>query len=423
MKMRFNLRMKTNLIRGALYLLLPLAACAIPLALGQWQTHAASSKNNPVVVCNEQWQMGADMPSTGVHMVGVWFWANGRFYAMGGRSMDGLGNDFTHPFEYDPASDTWTIKSATFPDNQVGDMACAVLSDSGKPYIYCVGGSAGGQTTATNRIFRYNPVTDAIDTIASPWPGNSDGITLPGGFAEFENKLYILGGFRINTEMTDTIWEFTPGTNTWTQKAATLPTPRGYIPTVASYPFIYTAGGSAWNGSTLVDTNDSFEYDPRADSIITIPNMPRATSETGACWFTYGGGGVWVMSGGETPPNPSNEVDIYAPGANEWMVGTPLLMARRSAAIGTDSARCLFCTSHIWVAGGYASDGTPLSSMETFCYTVPTPSEPPHLTPTPTPTATATSTVTPPPTPSPTSTGTPTRRPTPRPRPSLPPRP
>ena len=99
-------------------------------------------------------------------------------------------------------------------------MACGILTDSGTNYIYCVGGSAGGQTTATDRVFRYNPITDTIETIPSPWPGDVDGITLPGGFVAFNNKLYILGGFRINTEMIDTIWEFTPGTNTWVQKSA-----------------------------------------------------------------------------------------------------------------------------------------------------------------------------------------------------------
>ncbi len=144
------------------------------------------------------------MPTTGVRMVGVYFPANGKFYAVGGRSMDGTGNDFAHPFE-----------------------SCGVLTDSGTPYIYCVGGSAGGQTTATDRMFRYDPVADTIESIAAPWPGDSDGITLPGGFAVFNNKLYSLGGFRINTAMTDTIWEFMPGTNTWIQKIATLPVPRG----------------------------------------------------------------------------------------------------------------------------------------------------------------------------------------------------
>src|SRR5204862_1644705 len=119
------------------------------------------------------------------------------------------GHRFHHPFEYAPESNTWTIKSAIYPDDQVSNMACGILSDSGTPYIYCVGGSAGGQTTATDRMFRHDPVADTIESIAAPWAGDSDGITLPGGFAVFNNKFYILGGFRINTAMTNQILEFT----------------------------------------------------------------------------------------------------------------------------------------------------------------------------------------------------------------------
>ena len=413
MKERINPAIKAHIIRSAFYLFLLLAVCAIPFAFGQWQTRAPSLKNNPPVVCNQEWQIGADMPSTGVRMVGVWFWVNEKFYAIGGRSMDGLGNDFVHPFEYDPASNTWTIKSATFPDNQVSDMACAVLSDSGKSYIYCVGGSAGGQTTATDRVFRYDPVNDSIESIASPWPGDSDGITLPGGFAAFDNnKLYILGGFRINTGMTNTIWEFTPGTNTWIQKA-NMPVARGFIPTISLFDsgLIYTAGGSDWNGSTLVDTNDSFAYDPVADSITAIPNIPRATAETRALPFRGAGciPAIWVLGGGETPPNPSNEVDIDCAGG--WTTGVPFVTARRNFPTDTDASAQPFVTSHLWLAGGYASDGTPLSSMEIFCHSVPTPSEPPGSpTPSPTPTATATATAT-------RFTPTPRPRPTPLPRP------
>ena len=96
-----------------------------------------------------------------------------------------------------------TIRSATWCAHRLG-----------KTHIYCIGVSAGGQTTATDPVFRYNPVTDTIDVTASPWAGDSDGITLPSGFGVFNGKLYILRGFRINTAMTDAIWEFTLGTNT-----------------------------------------------------------------------------------------------------------------------------------------------------------------------------------------------------------------
>src|SRR4030095_2008435 len=89
-----------------------------------------------------------------------------------GRSSDAAGSEFADPFEYAPGSNSWATKSATYPDNQVNNMACGVLSESGTPYIYCVGGSAAGATTATGRVFRYNPVTDTINTLTGvdDWP-------------------------------------------------------------------------------------------------------------------------------------------------------------------------------------------------------------------------------------------------------------
>ena len=79
------------------------------------------------------------MPGVIVRAVGNYFPDNGKFYAMGGRSADTAGSDYTHPFEYDPGSNSWTTKSATYPDNQVNNMACGVLTAAGTPLIYCVG--------------------------------------------------------------------------------------------------------------------------------------------------------------------------------------------------------------------------------------------------------------------------------------------
>ena len=148
---------------------------------------------------------------------------------MGGRSADTAGSDFTNPFEYNPGTNAWVTKGAIYPDNQVNNMACGVLTDAGTPYIYCVGGSAAGATVATGRVFRYNPVTDALTAVAAPWPDGVGNI-LPGGFSVFNNKLYILGGFNIPGGVaTSAIWEFTPTTNVWVQKTAVLPVARGYL--------------------------------------------------------------------------------------------------------------------------------------------------------------------------------------------------
>jgi N-acetylneuraminic acid mutarotase len=300
------------------------------------------------------WSAGPVTPSVGVRSVGVYFPANGKFYLMGGRSSDSGGSDFTHPFEYDPTTNTWTTKASTYPDNMVNNMACGVLTDSGTPYIYCVGGSAAGGATATDRVFRYDPVTDTISVVAAPWPG-AMGTILPGGFSVYNNNFYILGGFNINIGMVTDIWQFNPSTPAWTHKSAALPTGLGYIPTATIGNLIYTAGGSTWDGVTINDSNFSYVYDPVADTIGTIATIPRATAETRALNFNNQ---MLVMGGGRDTPNPSNEVDVYDPGSNTWSTSIPAFVtARRNFGTDTDG------TSRIWLADGYAPS-LPDNSME-----------------------------------------------------------
>ena len=129
------------------------------------------------------WTAGGNFPTNAVRSTGVYFPANLRFYAMGGRSTDVAGSDFTTPFEYNPTTNLWAPKAAAYPDNQVNNMACGTLTVSGTPQIYCVGGSAAGATVATARVFSYNPVTDAITPLAAGdnWPGSRRDDQLAGG--------------------------------------------------------------------------------------------------------------------------------------------------------------------------------------------------------------------------------------------------
>ena len=225
---------------------------------------------------------------------------------MGGRASDTAGSEFTHPFEYDPNTNTWTTKAATYPDNLVNNIACGVLTDAGTPYIYCVGGShISTPTVTTGRVFRYDPVTDTISPVAAPWPAAGTTV-LPGGFTVFQNKLYILGGFDTVTgggQGINQIWEFTPSPAGWVQKPTVLPVPLGYIPTTTIGSLIYTGGGSDITAGALTDTTNSFVYNPVANTIGTIAAIPRTTGETRALNFN---GKMLVMGGGRTPPNPSN---------------------------------------------------------------------------------------------------------------------
>ena len=113
------------------------------------------------------------------------------------------------------------------------------------------------------------------------------------------NKLYILGGFNINVASTNQIWQFDPTAAVsakWTQM---VNTPEGimYAPTCAINGIIYVGGASDFDGTTVIDTTNSFSFDPATNSIGTIAPIPRATGETRGLNFN---GQMYVMGGGES---------------------------------------------------------------------------------------------------------------------------
>jgi N-acetylneuraminic acid mutarotase len=295
---------------------------------------------------------------------GAFYPPDGKFYLMGGRPDDAAGDDFIQVHIYDPATDTWAESNATFTDNQNNNMVGGVLDfGGGQMLIVTVGGSAAGGTTSSSNTQTYDPVGDSLQNLTNdPWPGNTDGAILPGGAAVYENKLYVFGGFDIAVGMVDTIWQFDPSAaegSRWTQMTATLPVPRGYIPTTVSGGLIYLMGGSTWDdvNLTILDSAESSVYDPDTDTIsaVTTP-IPRATAETRA--VTQLDGTVWVLGGGRDDPNPSNEVDIYDPATDTWSLGPAFTAPRRNFASDIDPA-----TGNIWAVGGYDTDGTTLLSI------------------------------------------------------------
>src|SRR6188472_3395538 len=219
------------------------------------------------------WSLGPDMPTPLVRAVGVYFQPDGNFYSVGGRTSDAAGSDFQHVLRYSPGTNSWTQMGVTLPDNTMNNMACGVLTVSGTPQIYCVGGSAAGQTTATARVFSYNPATDTATTLTGDdWPG-AMGTILPGGFAVANNKLYILGGFNINVASTNQIWSFDPTAGVgskWTLAPVTTPIGIMYAPTAAINGIIYVGGASDFQGGLVIDTTTSFSFNPATNTIGSI---------------------------------------------------------------------------------------------------------------------------------------------------------
>jgi hypothetical protein len=333
---------------------------------------AAEAAAQPEGTCTPpgSWSARTDFPGTEVRAWGTFFPPDGKFYLMGGRADDNPGSDFIQVNIYDPATDQWSASNSTFVDGQVNNMVGGVLDFGGTSYIVVVGGSAAGGTTATSDVRQYDPVNDALITLTSdPWPGNTDGASLPGGAAVHDNKLYVFGGFDISIGMLDTIWQFDPSAadgSRWTQMTATLPTPIGYIPTATSNGKIYLMGGSTWDsgGATILDSSESSAYDPVADTIAPIATIPRPTAETRA--VTAPDGTIWVLGGGRDAPNPSSEVDVYDPVGDAWSTGPAFVNPRRNFAADVDPA-----TGNIWAIGGYDSGGAPSAFNEQFTACLP----------------------------------------------------
>src|SRR5262249_19719629 len=142
----------------------------------------------------------------------------------------------------------------------------------------------------------------------------------------------------------------------WLQRQD-YPVARGYIPAAEIGGLIYTAGGSTTDGTTLSDTNDSFKYDPVANTWTAITNIPRMVGETRAVVMN---GKLWVLGGGRTTPNPSTTVDIYDPVGNSWTTGAAFTAVRRNFPADSDG------TARVWLVGGYDSTNALNNLMEVF---------------------------------------------------------
>ena len=142
---------------------------------------------------------------------------NGKVYVLGGRhGTDGEDISSRWIWEYTPGSPgSWAVKNSLLDGSQPGsrwtaNMAVALLTDASGPRIYAIGGSSiNSDITSTVRI--YDPVADSLSILSTdPWPASP--MRIPGGYAVYNNQLYIFGGFSAfgtGGVFTDT-WKFNP---------------------------------------------------------------------------------------------------------------------------------------------------------------------------------------------------------------------
>ena len=440
MKKQIDPTIKAHLIRGAFYLLLLLAVCAIPFALAQSRsrgtakpgvikptvlpnltslsstistTHAVPANPDfaPAGVIEGQLSSvparGAAMPAsgavdaTGAAMVknllkpmvpggtacvpGTWSTSTtgpATRYRAGGTT------DGTYVYVYGGSNasaqylnDLWRWNPATQTWTQLANMPTGKSNIQGAYWngkIYVPGGYIGSHITE-NAIY---DIATNMWTTGAPLPAAQSGQQVA-----FNNKIYNFGG-NPGPQSTVTIYDI--ATNTWST-GAPMPITITYGRATVACQYAYYAGGIA-NGVTT--TNTLYRYDFAANTWATMAPLQTArtseelmTSPDKTALFAVMGGDATFFTG--VPLAVS--VEVYEIAANTWSYGNPVVNKAAGPSGGLAGGKAM-------VQGGVDNttyyDAVQVSVIP--CSVVPcgggTPTPTPTASPTPTATATATGT-------------------------------
>lgn len=145
----------------------------------------------------------------------------------------------------------------------------------------------------------------------------------------YENRFYLLGGESNNGLMSE-VWEYTPETQIWADRAD-KPTPVRYAPAAVLGGRIYLAGGEDLNGKPF-DTLES--YYPREDLWETHASLPVPLTQSAMAAFE----GKLYLFGGWNGMVFHSGVYVYDPALDRWELFDELPSPRGFAsAINTGS--------------------------------------------------------------------------------------
>ncbi len=191
------------------------------------------------------WRTCAPMPSrrTGTQLTLA---ANGKIYAIGGRTGSSIGSAPTQTVEeYDPATDTWKVMA---PRPAVRDNISLAAAPGGKVYALGgfghVGGHWGTPLGGLAILEEFDPAANSWTTRTSMRVGRS-GV---GATVALNGRLYAVGGGELGT----LVEEYDPATDTWTEKPSLNRARLSCGVATATDGTIYVAGGF-FQGTGLTD--------------------------------------------------------------------------------------------------------------------------------------------------------------------------
>ena len=411
MKKQTNPNIKAHLLRGAFYLLLLVAICAIPFALAERNTikpvriPAAPAQTGVDALkallktqipggCVPAWQPGPAQPPARYAFQAA-LGTDNMLYVAGGQTADATPTLYDQVSRYDFTTNTWSnVASLPVPLGQ-GSMGAS----NGK--VYVAGGFIGG-SNVTNALRIY-------DIASNSWTSGANLPTSPGveaaAGAVVNGKFYVMGGDDFTNGL-NTTFIYDIASNTWTT-GAMLPDSRTNTCATVYNGLIYVYGGVILPGFTTTDT--LLSYDPVANSWTNLGSAGTAGLGNYGGIAPFGTGQLIIADGADSTGASTTGTHVFDITGGTFSAGPALIGNRAGQAQG------MLPDGRVLVADGFDTASTTISTVELL--STPCPSA------TPTPTATATATVTATATATATATTTPRATPQARPRPTPAPRP
>lgn len=213
----------------------------------------------------DRWTTGNPMPTARMGLVAAV--ANGKIYAIGGRT-DGFSTSAVGTVEQlDPATGLWTTRNPmqTARFFAAGTTLPTPVGDQ----IVVAGGESFGLLLAS--VEQYNALANAWSSL-NALPTARSQLAL----AEYAGRLYAVGGYAgVVSQWVGSLEEYDPGTGTWTARAP-VPTARAHLALVVLGGQLLAAGGENVNRS--LDVLESYDLASRA----WTPKTPSLSAFTRA---------------------------------------------------------------------------------------------------------------------------------------------
>ena len=249
---------------------------------------------------------------------------------------------------------TWT-RRIRMPTARTGLVAAKVNG-----IIYAIGGRDG---VALQKVEAYDPNTNTLVPWIprAPLPAARE---LPNGAAVINGKIYVPGGLT-SLGPTKSLYVYTVASNSWSTKAS-MPIRSHGGAAAAIDGKLWVIATPAGEGGFYTNETRLFRYDPATDTWSEREPAPHHHHRAAVGVINgkiYVAGGMTKTLRNEVTyeyePEPFAELDVYDPATNVWTTKARMPTARWGAAGGVIDGK-------LYVAGGRATDLSPLTTMEMY---------------------------------------------------------